>query len=72
MIDWLSVFQNFGYPALITGILLYIIIYKLERVMVEMEGVKDELIKLEIAITEHRNEVYLSAGREVPTRRKSP
>lgn len=71
-IDWLALFQNFGYPALISGVLLYIVIYKLERINLEIVAVKGELIKIGMTINEARTDIKDLDRRDSPAERRRP
>ena len=43
----LTLFSNFGYPALVSGVLLYIIVNKLEKISTQLESIREQLIKLD-------------------------
>lgn len=53
----ISAFSQFGYPALVSGILLYILVYKLEKVLIRLEGVEKALISQDNSLREYRQEV---------------
>lgn len=52
-----SLFAQFGYPALISGFLLYIIINKLEKMLVRLEDLEKALLLQDAALKEYRQEV---------------
>lgn len=57
MADWVSLFASFGYPALVSGVLLYIIVNKFEKTTDGIEKLNINTEKLIIAISELRNDL---------------
>lgn len=49
--DFVALFKDFGFPALVTGVLLWMYATKLERVVTALEALKasNEALKSEIA-----------------------
>lgn len=58
----LTTFANFGYPALVSGVLLYIIVNKLEKVTTRMEAVEKAILLMNANLTEHRLDVKEEAA----------
>ncbi len=53
----LNLFAQYGYPAIVSGFLLYIIVAKLEKLVVRQETVEKALISQYEALKEYRQEV---------------
>lgn len=56
-IDWVATFSNFGYPALVSGVLLYIIVNNLEKVRVRMEKIDQDMIVIQASMKELRDDL---------------
>jgi hypothetical protein len=52
-----SLFAQFGYPALVSGFLLYILVNRLEKVLIRLEAVEKVLIAQDDSLKEYRQEV---------------
>lgn len=55
--DFITIFREFGYPALITGFLLWMFATRLEKVTASNERLTDEVIKLQNEINRLRDEL---------------
>lgn len=45
--DFIALFKDFGFPALVTGVLLWMYATKLEKLVVSNEALKDAVIRME-------------------------
>lgn len=48
--DFISAFKDFGFPALVVGVLLWMYSTKLERLVSSNEAMKDVLSKLDVKV----------------------
>lgn len=55
--DIASLFKEFGYPALMSGVLLWIITVKVERLQAQVQDLKEQLITMTGELREARKDI---------------
>lgn len=56
----ISLFKDFGYPALISGILLWILATKIEKISIYMEQIKAILLDIQKEVDKNQSQIEVN------------